>query len=569
MPDGNTIKVAQLAAGIRMCVLDRARQPVPIGVPGELYIGGMGVVGGYWDSSGLTAEKFVRDPFAGKEGARFYRTGDRARFLADENVQFLGRIDLQAKIRGYRIELAEVEAVLSGCPGVQEAIVIAREDVPGEKRLVGYVAALGGEVDANALRQYLSERLPEYMVPSAWVIMDELPVRASGKIDPRDLPRPEVDANKYYAPRTETEKKLAGIWEKLLGAPRVGLHDNFFELGGHSLLVVQLMVEVQRLFGIGISLRDVFMSPTLAEFAAVLKRGDVGTRHQNVIPVRPSGTQTPLFMVHPLGGGVDYVVDLAPFINADIPIYGLQATGFAPGEEPLKTIEEMAELYIDGIRQIQPHGPYQVAGWSSGGTIAHEMARRLIEMGEQVGFVGLVDTNYSDHSEIGPPKDFDANFELIQVLSMMLEKEDLDDVIQMAQVYDFETLIERGGHILEKIAKQYPSVHTLDVSALRRILKIRHTTVNALANYSLVKLPMHLWLFEARESVPPSGVAWRRFLGDDLQVVPVQGTHHTITASLENLRSLGIAMTDVLAKNSKQSDSFHISHSMMGSAAEV
>src|SRR6185312_883111 len=126
----------------------------------------------------------------------------------------------------------------------------------------------------------------------------------------------------------------------------------------------------------------------------------------------------------------------------------------------------------------------------------HEMARRLIEMGEQVGFVGLVDTNYSDHSEIGPPKDFDANFELIQVLSMMLEKEDLDDVIQMAQVYDFETLIERGGHILEKIAKQYPSVHTLDVSALRRILKIRHTTVNALANYSLVKLPMHLWLFE-------------------------------------------------------------------------
>jgi len=565
-----------VADGMRMYVLDRARHPVPIGVPGELYIGGIGVARGYWDRSGLTAEKFIPDPFAGKEGAQFYRTGDRARFLADRNVKFLGRIDRQVNIRGYRIEPAEVEAVLSGCPGVHKAIVVAREDVPEEKRLVGYVAAPGGEVEANALRQYLRERLPEYMVPAASIIMDELPVRGSGKIDPKDLPRPEMagGANKYIAPSTEVEKKLAEIWEKLLGAPRVGLNDNFFKLGGHSLLVVQLMVEVQRLFGMNISLRDVFMSPTLAELAAALKRGDLEIRHQNLIPVRPAGTETPLFLVHALGGGVDYMVDLAPFINADIPIYGLQATGFGPGEEPLKTIEEMAELYVDGIRQVQPHGPYRVAGWSSGGTIAYEMARRLIEMGEQVGFVGLIDTNYSERktvdSESGPPEDFDPNFELIDVLSLILDKKDLDDVIQMAQIYDFETLIERGGHIyMDKIAKKYPSVHTLDVSALRRILRIRHVTEIAVFNYSLARLSVPVWLFEATDTASPSGPGWRRLLGDTIRVVPVQGTHHTLATSLENLRPLGAAITGALAKESKQIDSFRASHSFTASAAEV
>jgi amino acid adenylation domain-containing protein/non-ribosomal peptide synthase protein (TIGR01720 family) len=573
-PEENTVRVAQAAAGMSMYVLDRARQPVPIGVPGELYIGGIGVACGYWDRPDLTAEKFVLAPRGGKEGARLYRTGDRARFLADGNLKFLGRIDLQVRIRGYRIEPAEVEAVLSVYPGVHRAMVVAREDVPGQKRLAGYVAAPGGEVEAKALQQFLRDRLPEYMVPSAWVIMDELPVRGNGKIDPQDLPRPEMagDANKYCAPRTEVEKKLAEIWEKLLGARQVGLHDNFFALGGHSLLVVQLMVEVQRLFGINISLRDVFMAPTLAELAAALKRGDLGTRNKNLIPVRPAGTQTPLFLVHALGGGVDYVADLAPFINADIPIYGLQATGFAPGEEPLTTIEEMAELYVDNIRELQPHGPYRVAGWSSGGTIAYEMARRLMERGAQVEFLGLLDTNYSDRttmdSENASPKDFDANFELIDVLSLMLDKEDLDDVIQMAQTYDFETLIERSSHIMDKIAKQYPSVHTLDISALRRILRIRHATANAVLNYYLVSCSMPVCLFEARDAARPSGAAWRRLLGDYLQVVPVQGTHHTMTSS-ENLKSLGAAITDTLAKDSVQIASFPAPDSFTRSAAEV
>jgi len=229
---------------------------------------------------------------------------------------------------------------------------------------------------------------------------------------------------------------------------------------------------------------------------------------------------------------------------------------------------------VDGIRQVQPHGPYRVAGWSSGGTIAYAMARRLIEMGGKVEFVGLLDTVCHERttmdSESGRTKDFDANFELIEVLLMIdLDKKDLDDVIQMAQIYDFETLIERGRHIMDNIATKIPEVHTLDVSLLRRILKIRHASENALLNYSCVRLSMPVWLFEAKESVPPSGPAWRRLLGDDIHVVPVQGTHHLLTTGLENLRCLGAAITGALAKNSVQIVSFSALDSLTTPAAEV
>lgn len=588
------VPIGRPIANTRVYILDKNMQPVPVGVMGELYIGGVQVARGYLNREDLTAERFVKDPFASQPGAQIYRTGDLAQWLEDGNIEYLGRNDYQVKIRGYRIELGEIEAQLSQHPRVREAVVVARQDGDGGKRLVAYVVVAeskveeervwhgleeGGEVEAgelsSMLRTYLAGQLPEYMVPATYVRLERMPLTPNGKLDRRALPEPERDADArrgYEEPQGETESKLAKIWEKLLETPQVGRHDNFFELGGHSLLVIQLMVEVQRSFGINISVRDVFMSPTLAELAAALKRGDLAIRHENLIPVRPAGTQTPLFVVHALGGVVNYVADLAPFINADIPIYGLQATGFAPGEEPLKTIEEMAELYVDGIRQVQPHGPYRVAGWSAGGTIAYEMARRLIEMGEQVGFVGLLDTNYFERktmdSENGPPKDFDANFELIQILSMILDKEDFDSVTQMAQIYDFETLIERGNHIKEKIAKEYP-VHTLDVSVLLRLLKIRHATANAQFNYSFVRLSMPVWLFEARESEQLSGPGWRRLLGDDIQVVPVQGTHHTMTIGLENLRSLGAAITGALAKNSMQIVSFPLSHPFTRSAAEV
>jgi thioesterase domain-containing protein/acyl carrier protein len=575
--DGTVVPIGRPIANTQIYVLDGHGRPVPLGAVGEIYIGGVGVARGYLRRAEMTAERFVPNPFSEKEGERLYKTGDLARYLPDGNIEFLGRNDQQVKIRGYRVELGEIEARLSEHPQVREAVVVAREDGGRGKRLVAYVVVAESQVELSAmLRAYLAGRLPDYMVPASYVRLERIPLTPNGKLDRRALPEPERDAyanRGYEEPQGETESKLAAIWAELLNLKRVGRRDNFFELGGHSLSVMQLMVEVQRLFGINISLRHVFMSPTLAELAAALKRDDLSIGHQNLIPIRPAGPQAPLFLVHALGGGVDYVADLAPFIDVDIPIYGLQALGFAPGQEPLKTIEEMAELYVDGIRQVQPRGPYRVAGWSSGGTIAYEMARQLIEMGEEVGFVGLLDTNYFDRitpdSQVRRPKDFDAKFELIDVLSTILEKEDLDEVTQMAQTFDFETLIEHGSHIMNKIAKEYPSVRTLDVSALRRILMIRHATANALFEHSPVRLSLPVWLFEARESVPPSGPDWRRVLGDYLRVVPVPGSHRTMMTVSENLKSVGSAITDALAKDSVQTFSLRTSHSVTRSAAEL
>ena len=273
-PRAGGIPIGKPVANITMYVLDSHGELLPAGVPGELYIGGIGVARGYWGRPELTAEKFVPDPFSRVPGARFYRTGDRAKFLPDGNIEFLGRVDHQVKIRGYRIEPGEIEAALSGAPGVHKAMVVVRQDKPGEKRLVAYVAVPEDHVEAGELRSYLKSRLPEYMVPAAFVIMKALPVRASGKIDPKDLPAPEMaaDMKDYVEPQTEVQKTLARIWSEVLQVPQVGIHDNFFELGGDSIISIH-MVTRAREAGIHLTPRQLFQWQTIAGLAEVVGTG--------------------------------------------------------------------------------------------------------------------------------------------------------------------------------------------------------------------------------------------------------------------------------------------------------
>ncbi|HEX5751790.1 MAG TPA: amino acid adenylation domain-containing protein, partial [Archangium sp.] len=253
-------------------VLDAHLQPVPVGVPGELYIGGRGVGRGYLGRPELTAERFIPDPFSAVPGARLYRTGDRARHLKDGTLEFLGRVDFQLKIRGFRIELGEIEAVLRRHPAVREALVVAREDAPGDRRLVAYVVpGAGGTLDASALRHHLAERLPEYMVPSALVPLEALPLTPNGKVDRQALPVPDATPGHeraFVAPRTPTEELLAGIWRELLGSERISLHDNFFELGGHSLLATQATSRIRGAFQVELPVRAIFDAPTLAGLAS-------------------------------------------------------------------------------------------------------------------------------------------------------------------------------------------------------------------------------------------------------------------------------------------------------------
>ena len=272
---GTSVPIGRPIANTRIYILDAFGDPVPVGVTGELYIGGIGVARGYLNRPELTAERFVKDPFVDGAGARMYRTGDLARWRSDGVIEFWGRNDSQVKIRGFRIELGEIEASLVSYPGVREAVVVAREDTPGEKRIVAYyLAAEGVFVESAQLREHLASTLPEYMIPAAYVKLCELPVTPNGKLDRQALPIPQQDAyatRGYVPPRGEIETLVAQVWADVLNVDRVGRHDNFFQLGGHSLLAVRL-TEILRRHGFVANVRAVFATPSLAQFAAAAVR---------------------------------------------------------------------------------------------------------------------------------------------------------------------------------------------------------------------------------------------------------------------------------------------------------
>jgi hypothetical protein len=262
-------------------------------VPGEIYVGGAGVARGYLHRPELTAERFIPHPFSSEPGARLYRTGDLARYLPEGELEYLGRIDNQVKIRGFRIELGEIEATLAEHPAVHEAVVMVREDVPGDKRLAAYVVPSPFEIfDTNEVRGALFEKLPAYMVPTSFVMLDQLPLTPSGKLDRRALPAPELSGiqseREYVAPRTEVEESLAGIWTRLLKVERVGVNDNFFELGGHSVLVTRMISEVNSIFQVDISLRIVFETPIISSIASEIEKAMAGhtkSLEPEIIPI--------------------------------------------------------------------------------------------------------------------------------------------------------------------------------------------------------------------------------------------------------------------------------------------
>ncbi|HEX6038630.1 amino acid adenylation domain-containing protein, partial [Longimicrobium sp.] len=384
---------------ITMYVLDGHMRPVPPGVPGELYIGGIGVARGYLGRPGLTAEKFVPDPFAPAPGARLYRTGDLARFLEGGDIEFLGRMDFQVKIRGYRIETGEIENVLAAQPGVRDVLVMARADGAGGLRLVAYVAGDAAAHDAEALRRVLRRTLPEYMVPAAWVFLDRFPVGSTGKIDRRSLPEPaaaeRTDGDGYAAPRTETERALVDLWQEVLSVARVGVDDDFFALGGHSMLALRAMTEVRRRFGAELPLSALFEHPTVAGLARLLDgAGDETADPSSASPLvalQPHGDRVPLFFVHPVGGQVLCYTDLARHLGPDQPFYALQARDLAAAAGQAVTVEAMAAEYVAAIRRARPHGPYLLGGWSFGAFVAFEMARQLADAGQAVPLVALLD----------------------------------------------------------------------------------------------------------------------------------------------------------------------------------
>ncbi|KAG0226174.1 hypothetical protein BGW42_003839 [Actinomortierella wolfii] len=450
-------------------VLDKHLVPVPIGVAGELYIGGPAVANGYLNRPDLTAKSFVPDPYSSVPGARMYKTGDLVCYLSDGNLVFLGRLDNQIKIRGFRVELGEIETRLVEHPDVREAIVITNGE-GGDKQLVAYVVCDSRDDLSRVLREHLLTRIPEYMVPSAFVQLDSMPLTNNGKVDRSSLPDPgriSILAEKDVASQGDTEITLALIWSELLKVDCVGRHDNFFELGGHSLLAVRMLGIVRARMGVDLKLQSLFLTPTIADLVQSPLRDDINYDAFNVLlPLKTQGNRPPLFCVHPSFGASWSYSGLAQHLHPEQPLYGLQARGF-DGKTPLaSSIEEMTLDYIDQIRKIQSRGPYHLLGWSFGGPVAHNMALELEKRGEQVQLLAILDSpaSYSELTDESHAEEEEND--VTQVLSKLFA----DCMVPDAEL-DVEDLRRRvlavGTNNSRLLKCHIPSVVNADIIFLR------------------------------------------------------------------------------------------------------
>ncbi|MEU7584235.1 amino acid adenylation domain-containing protein [Streptomyces sp. NPDC041068] len=377
-------------ANTQAYVLDAGLRPVPAGVAGELYLAGDGLARGYLRRPGITAERFVANPF-GAAGSRMYRTGDLVRWRRDGQLEFVGRADNQVKLRGFRIELGEVESAVAAQPEAERAVAMIREDRPGVQRLVAYVVPAPGTGDLTALRSRLLGRLPEYMVPSAFVAIDEVPLTPNGKVDHKALPEPPA-APAGRAPRSGREEVLCGLFAEVLGVERMGIDDNFFEFGGHSLLASRLAGLIALTLGAEVSVRTVFAAPTPAALLERIDGGEAAGGFDVLLPLRASGERPPLFAVHPVGGLSWCYAGLLRALDVDQPVHGLQSRGVDGKERPAGSLAEMVADYVAQMRAVQPSGPYHLVGWSLGGALAQAVAAELRVQGEEVGLLALLDS---------------------------------------------------------------------------------------------------------------------------------------------------------------------------------
>lgn len=378
----------------RYYILDRAHNPCPIGVPGDLYIGGEVLADGYVNDPDLTAAKFVSDPFVDDPDARMYDTGDRARFLPDGNIQFLGRRDFQVKIRGFRIELGEIEAVLGDHPDVADCVVVARDE-GGDRHLVAYVVSSSPSAPSAAqLRTFLLERLPEFMVPQHFVTLQQLPLTPNGKLDRKALPVPERRREdlltEYVAPATDLERAIVDVWKDVLAIDRVGVTDSFYDLGGDSLAAVRVVYEIEQRMGRVVPVSALLRAPSVRELAGRLEAG-VAEEASVLVPLRDGVAHPPLFLFHPSGGDVVAYRGLVTDVDPERPMTALRS--FArTGAVEADSLAAMAKEYAEVIRAAQPDGPYLLAGWSLGGVLAHAVAGHLERGGATVALCAIIDS---------------------------------------------------------------------------------------------------------------------------------------------------------------------------------
>jgi amino acid adenylation domain-containing protein len=506
-------------------LLDSCLQPVAIGITAEIYISGDGLARGYLRQPDLTAEKFVPNPFSDQPGGRLYKTGDLARYRPDSNIEFLGRTDNQLKIRGFRIELGEIETVLGQHPAVRENAVTAREDKPGDKRLVAYAVLKSGQtLDATTARSFLKQKLPAYMVPSEFVFLDRLPLTQNGKLDRKALsvtraalPRDET----FTAARDELELQLTQIWEKVLRKRLIGLRDNFFDLGGHSLLAVRLISQVEKLTGRHLSLASLFQAPTIEDQAQLVRGEGWSAPWSSLVAIQPGGSKPPLFCVHAHDGNVLFWQELSRNLGPEQPFYGLQAHGLDGKQAPDTRIEDMASRYVREIRLLQPEGPYFLGGHCLGGLIAFEMAQQLHAQGQRVALVALMDSFAPSGKQRSRGR---VPLRHRVERSLALTRLHVENLRLLGWQERLSYLEVKFSRLLYKIYMSVGTSWLLAAQARRRILA---AGVRALRNYNPKVYPGALTLFRATEL--PRGLReepqnrWVKLAGGGLEVHLIPG----------------------------------------------
>jgi amino acid adenylation domain-containing protein len=524
-PAARRVPIGRPLPNTQVYVLNELGHPQPIGVPGELFIGGDGLALGYRGDEDLTATRFVSDRFSGRPGARLYRTGDRVRWLPDGTLDFLERCDRQVKIHGFRIEPGEIESVLARHPAVREVFVTAPEEAVGDRRLIAYVV-LQPSRTTGELRSFLQARLPDYMVPAQFVVLDTLPKTPSGKLDPRQLPLPghldRENSPQDMAARTALEEVLLGVWANVLKRDRVGVHDDFFLSGGDSLLALQLIHELNAAFELELPVRLLFDEPTAAGQARVIERALASRRSPSperhltyapLVPLRPGGNKPPFFLVAGgFGGEAELLVyaKLARYLDTQQPFYGLRARGVDELVEPHPTVELMAAEHVREIRTIQPRGPYFIGGACVGGVVALEIAQQLRAQGEPIGLLIVLDSQFPSWQS------------LLRNRMRHLWREQVMPFFRRCRA----SRREFRAALRERILLLFAPSREQKIG--RRKVCIGRKYVRRILRYNPrpYRGPVTLILCQEQNRPEPER-AWHDLAGDDLEVLYVAGDHST------------------------------------------
>mgnify|MGYP002778537453 CR=1 FL=1 len=598
--DRKSAIIGRAIANTQIYILNTHLQPQPIGIPGEIYIGGVGLARGYLNRPDLTAQRFIcqgsrehlalsrevekllRSRGAGESNNqlpitnyqlpitnRLYKTGDIARYLPDGNLEYLGRIDDQVKIRGYRIELGEIESLLSQHPAVREAVVVVQEDRTNNHRLVAYIVpnvetnllnpkSKIQNSKSNDLRYFLKQKLPGYSIPSAFVVLPFLPLTPNGKVDRNALINSNISSSDrpFVAPRTATEATLTTLWAKILKLEQVGIEDNFFELGGNSLLAIQLLEQVNQQFEQNLPLSDFFGAPTIEQFAPLIGKQEKPKCNQArslLVPLQPLGSKPPFFCIHPIFGVVLPYYELARHLGTEQPFYGLQPFGMDGLHPPLTSIEEMAVGYIEALRQVQPHGPYQLGGWSFGGLVAYEIAQQLHQAGEQVSLLAILDTTApisSNRVSLGDSLKFLLTTVPRSIYPFFLDywslireriavsKNDNSDRLRTSipisatkkimTSHAWLSSLERAT--ISHLMPQEAVLRMLDELTIHRLMKIFSANSRATLKYVPQPYPQAIALFrtKSQRKSPDLTLGWSQLATSGVQVHCIPGNHLTM-----------------------------------------